>query len=213
MVYLKEIQLNNAQATKRKCDFSKPVTYLTLALVIGYACAGAFGAEALTWADKLISPVVDGLHFIGFGIAKPSIDGAMPERFYTNLVGLAIWCAFMYNAMVIAYLVCNTHLSEMGFDATMRRLESQRGWTPIRSWLVLHAAVYLGVLPLGVFWMAALLNGSHGWFVFHTKDIFTSVLTTLVFVFPGAFVSLMVYIVIRGIIFDISRLFILFTRR
>lgn len=212
-MYLNELQLNSAQATKRKCDFSKPVTYLTLVLVIGYACAGAFGAGVLTWADNLISPVVDGLHFIGLGIAKPPIDGTMPERFYTNLVGLEIWCAVMYNAMVIVYLVCNTHLSEIGFDATMRRLESQRGWAPIRSWLVLHATLYLGALPLGIFWMAALLNGSHGWFVFHTKDIFTSVLTTLVFVFPGAFVSLMLYMVVRCIIFDISQLFILFTRR
>ena len=211
---LKTLQYNNVQAPKPKCYYLvKQVTYLSLVLVIGYTCAGALGLQALTGVDKFISPVVDSLRFIGFGVLKPSIDGPMPDRFYTNLVGLAIWSALAYNAAVVVFLICSKSTrSEVGFDAARRRAVDQRGWSPARAWYVLHAIVYFGVLPLAVFWAAALLNGSHGWFVFHANSIVAVAFTALVFIFPGAFVSLLGYAIIRFIVYDLSQLFLLFSR-
>jgi hypothetical protein len=185
-----------------------------LVLVVGYTCAGALGLQVLTGVDKLISPFVDSLHFIGFGVLQPSIDGPMHARFYTNLVGLAIWSALAYNAAVVVFLICSKSTrSAAGFDAARRRAIDQRGWSPARAWFVMHAIVYFGVLPLAVFWAAALLNGNHGWFVFHANSIVAAAFTALVFIFPGAFVSLLGYAIIRFIIYDLSQLFLFCSSR
>lgn len=206
---------DNVRATVKKCVLLvNMATILPIIFIVGYASIGA-SQQMLAWVNQFLTPLVDSLHFIGLGIIKPPMDGPMPVRFYLNLTGLAIWGAFVCNLATITYLVCNRRLYALKFlfeTARQHAIESY-GWSPNRATYTLQGGAYFLFLPFAVFWTLALLNGSHGWFVFHVKGLVVAWETTLVFVFPGAFVTICVFLVVNYISYDLSRLFSLFSRK
>lgn len=155
--------------------------------LILYSIIGSGRPEWLPLVDRVLTPLVDSLHIIGLGITKPFMDGPMPERFYTNLVGIAVWGIVAYNLASLRWFIVNR--GSYGFaKGGVERLMAKKGWSRQRATLYGHLGMFLLWLPFSVFATMALPNGIHGWLVFHVKDFVTPTLTIVTFLFPGAYV-------------------------
>ncbi|MFZ3019346.1 MAG: hypothetical protein WA056_12915 [Gallionella sp.] len=158
----------------------------TVAALLVYSMIAANAPGALEWIDEFITPMVNGLRFIGLGIAKPFMDGPMPERFYSNLVGLGVWGVVAYNTMSFWWMVNGKGLHALDRKAVWQRMKVHFG--PIGSWFAIPAALFFYLLFV-IYCTIALLNSVNGWFVFHVKDFIVPPFIVMMFAFPGAFIA------------------------
>lgn len=192
----------------------KPIVYPTVAALLIYSMIAARLPEVLAWVDQFVTPMVDGLRFIGLGITKPLMDGPMPERFYANMVGIGVWGVVAYNVMTILYLIANKRGALVGGPrAAEQRMMENKGWGRVRAWFALRALILFLLFPLAVYITLALLNGVHGWIVFHVKDFIIPPAFTMMWVFPGAFISTLWISLAEYFVYDFLQLFRFFSRK
>lgn len=164
----------------------KPYFLVPLAILVIYSLIASVSQELLTLVDIAITPLVDSLHFIGLGITKPFMDGPMPERYYTNLVGIGIWGLVAYNLRTCLWMV--DYCRRMNFvEVAAKQVQESKGWSAQRTWIVQRIFLVLLIFPLTIYALFCLLNSTQGWVVFHVKDMFTPFLVIVTFEAPGMF--------------------------
>lgn len=166
----------------------KPYLGVPLCMLAIYSLMATQSQELLATANMVITPLVDGLHYIGLGVTKPFIDGPMPERYYINLVGIGVWGAVIYNLRSILWLAHYDGLLTVP-DVGIRRVQETRDWSSRRAWVTVHIFLVATLLPMCGYSLASLLNSVHGWFVFHVKDSLTPILLIITFQIPGFFLA------------------------
>ncbi|OGS72842.1 MAG: hypothetical protein A2063_11000 [Gallionellales bacterium GWA2_60_142] len=173
------------QSQKERTWFrQKPYVFITAGLLILYSLIASKSPETLAAVDYFLTPIIDSLRFIGLGITKPFMDGPMPERFYTNMVGIGVWGVVAYNLRSVLWFVM-----KRGRIADRRevwdRLKDKWGIWGMR--LAIVSSVLFGVLCAG-YCTLVFLNGIHGWFVFHVRDFIVPPAFVMMWVYPGALV-------------------------
>lgn len=166
----------------------KPYFLIPLSLLIVYSTIASESQELLTLADKIVTPLVDSLHFIGLGVTKPFLDGQMPARYYTNLIGIGVWGVATYNARTIVWLANYRGVLNFVNQAT-RKAQELKGWSPGQAWLRTRLFLLFFMTPICAYSSASFLNSTHGWFIFHVKDSLTPLLLIATFQVPGMFIS------------------------
>ena len=204
-----DLVINNpalaALSEPKKWFPQKPILVPLVAALVLYSMIGHGRPELLVWVDKIVTPLVDSLKFIGLGISKPLMDGPMPERFYTNLVGFGVWAVVVYNVAAIRWFLANRQY--IGYDKLReQRLMAKKGWSQRRAWYVLRATILFVMLPVAVYFTLSFLNGIHGWFVFHVKDFVVPTLIVMTWVFPGAFIISIWAMVLMFVLHDVRDL-------
>ncbi|MEW5967568.1 MAG: hypothetical protein AB1720_11360 [Pseudomonadota bacterium] len=144
--------------------------------------------ELLTIADKIVTPLVDSLHYIGLGVTKPFMDGHMPERYYANLIGIGVWGVAIYNVRTIVWLANYRGILNFVNQAT-RKAQELKGWSPRQAWFRIRLFLVFFMIPICAYSLASFMNSIHGWFVFHVKDLLTPLLLIATFQVPGMFIS------------------------
>lgn len=174
------------QAPKKRTWFrQKPYVYATAGFLLIYSLIASQNREMLAWVDIFLSPLVDNLHLIGLGITKPFMDGPMPERFYTNLVGIGVYGVLAYNLRSIFWYV------KMGVQTSDKQAIRQRirdKWGLPGLWLAIAASYFFGVL-FAIYLVLTFLNGIHGWLVFHVHDFIVPPIAIMMWVYPGALIT------------------------
>lgn len=166
----------------------KPYFLIPLGLLVIYSLIASQSQELLTLADKVITPFVDSLHYIGLGVTKPFMDGPMPERYYANLVGIGVWGVVIYNVRTIVWL--GNYKGILGFvDLATKKVQKIKGWSPKQAWLRLRLFLLFLMAPISAYSLVSFLNSTHGWFAFHVKDLLTPILLIGAFQMPGMFFS------------------------
>ncbi len=166
----------------------KPYFLIPLSLLIMYSIIASESQGLLILADKIVTPLVDSLHYIGLGVTKPFMDGHMPERYYTNLVGIGVWGAAIYNARTIVWLASYRGIMRFVNESTQKAQEL-KGWGPRQAWLRIRIFLIFLMTPICAYSLVSFLNSIHGWFVFHVKDLLTPILLIATFQVPGMFIS------------------------
>lgn len=182
---LSHVGLSHVVSTGRSWFPQKPYFLIPLGILVMYSLIASESPELLLLTDKVIAPLVDSLHYIGLGVTKPFMDGPMPERYYANLVGIGMWGVIAYNIRTIIWYATR------GIKTT----DKKRKWEKVREkwgilglWLVI-AAAFLSIILFASYLVLTLLNGIHGWFVFHVTDMLTPIINIMVWLFPGAFIT------------------------
>jgi len=165
----------------------------------------AAGPHSLAWANQFVSPLIDSLHFIGYGIVKPFMDGPLPPLFYRNITGIGVLGALAYHVVTILWLFINKPAVIITPKIALQRLMDKKGWGPVRAWFALEGVLLFLVIPFGAWFTAMLLNGIHGWIVFHVKDLLTPIFTVMLFLFPGAFILAIWITVFEHLVYDLSQ--------
>lgn len=173
------------------------IVYPTVAALLIYSMIAARAPGALAWVDQFVTPLVNSLRFVGLGIAKPFIDGPLPGRFYSNIVGIGVWGVLAYNAVSIWWMANGKGFKAVDRKAIWQRLKVQYG--PVGACFALPLSLVFYVL-FAMYCTLALLNGINGWFVFHVKDFIVPTFTIMFFLFPGAFITILWWAPLRAII-------------
>ena len=166
----------------------KPYFLLPLSLLIIYSMIASGSQELLILVDKVITPLVDSLHYIGLGVTKPFMDGHMPERYYTNLIGIGVWGVAIYNVRTIVWLANYRGILSIVDQAT-KKAQEIKGWSPGQAWLRVRLFLLFLMTPISAYSLVSFINSTHGWFVFHVKDLLTPILLIGTFQAPGMFFS------------------------
>lgn len=181
-----ECNQNGKPLTQEPTWFSqKPYFLAPLSLLMIYSLMASASPELLALTDEVITPLVDSLHYIGLGITKPFMDGPMPERYYANLVGIGVWGVVAYNVRTIAWYAARG----------VKTIDKTRKWAKVREkWGVSGlglaiAAAFLSIVFFASYLVLTLLNGIHGWFVFHVTDMITPILNVAVWILPGTLIT------------------------
>lgn len=86
--------------------FPQKIYFLVpLSILVIYSMIASVSPELLVIADNVITPLVNSLHYIGLGVTKPFMGGPMPERYYTNLVGIGVWATIAYNLRTALWMI------------------------------------------------------------------------------------------------------------
>ncbi len=177
---------NSKPLTQEPTWFSqKPYFLVPLSLLVIYSLIASESPELLALADKVITPLVDGLHYVGLGVTKPFMDGPMPERYYANLVGIGVWGVVIYNIRTIAWYATRG----------VKTIDKTRAWEKVREkWGILGlglviAAAFLSTILFASYLVLTLLNGIHGWFVFHVTDMITPIINVAAWILPGTLIT------------------------
>lgn len=164
----------------------KSYFFVPLAILVIYSLIASVSPPLLSLLDIAITPLVDSLHFIGLDIAKPFIDGPMPERYYTNLAGIGVWGLVMYNSRTFWWMA--DYCRRMNFvEVAAKQAQENKGWSAARTWIVQRVFLVLFIFPLAIYALFCILNSTQGWVVFHVKDMFTPFLLVVTFQAPGMF--------------------------
>lgn len=193
-----------AQPQKERTWFrQKPYVFITAGLLILYSLIASKSPEALARVDYFLTPIIDSLRFIGLGITKPFMDGPMPERFYTNMVGIGVWGVVAYNLRSVLWFVVRR-----GRIADRREVWDQLKdkWGVWGMRLAIVGSVLLGALFAG-YCTLTFLNGIHGWLVFHVRDFIVPPACVMMWVFPGAFITALGWSVIWYVGYMFLRLY------
>lgn len=159
---------------------------IPLSLLVIYSMIASVSQELLVLADNVITPLVNSLHYIGLGVTKPFMDGPMPERYYTNLVGIGVWAAIAYNLRTALWMISYC-LQNNFIESTTKRVQKEKGWSSRKVWFVQRVFLILLILPTTIYSLLCLLNSTQGWLVFHVKDMFTPLLLIVTFEAPGMY--------------------------
>lgn len=178
-------------ADREKWFSQAPIFLPIIGIAFAYPLIAAFNSTLLGWIDVVLSPTVDALRWIGMGIDKPPMDGPFPTRFYLNETGIVVWGAVIYNAITFAYLIIKRRPMSRNPEKALQRLIEKHRWGRVRAWFAVRSAVFLFGVPFAAYCTACLLNGIHGWFVFHIDEYSAVALPLLVFVLPGALAGMM----------------------
>lgn len=170
---------------KRTWFSQKPYLLVPLGLLVIYSLIASENLALLALADKVITPLVDSLYYIGLGITKPFMDGPMPERYYTNLVGIGVWGVVAYNIRTITWYATR---GVKTIDKTGKWERVREKWGILGLGLVI-AAAFLSITLFASYLVLTLLNSIRGWFVFHVTDMITPVINVVVWVLPGTLIT------------------------
>lgn len=197
-----ESDQNSKLFTQEPTWFSqKPYFLVPLSLLVIYSLIATEGPELLALADKVITPLVDGLQYVGLGITKPFMDGPMPERYYANLVGIGVWGVVAYNIRTIVWYATR---GVKTVDKTIKWAKVREKWGVVGLGLVI-AAAFLSIILFASYLVLTLFNGIHGWFVFHVTDMITPIINVAAWILPGSLITvfcwLIAWMIIKTIIF------------
>lgn len=159
---------------------------MPLSLLVIYSMIASVSRELLVQADNVITPLVNSLHYIGLGVAKPFMDGPMPERYYTNLVGIGVWAAIAYNLRTALWMISYC-LQNNFIESATKQVQEENGWSSRKVWFVQRIFLILLILPTTIYSLLCLLNSTQGWLVFHVKDMLTPLLLIVTFEAPGMY--------------------------
>lgn len=189
----------------------KPYFLVPLVILVIYSLIASIRQELLTLVDTAITPLVDSLHFIGLGITKPFMHGPMPDRYYTNLVGIGIWGLVAYNLRTFWWMV--DYCRRINFvKVAAKQVQENKGWSVQRTWIVQRVFLVLFIFPLTIYALFCLLNSTQGWVVFHVKDMFTPLFLIVTFEAPGMFFVGLLSMLVIYLFHDFKQLLKTFTR-
>jgi hypothetical protein len=197
-IYSSPLSPEALAAPNRQKWFSQGlIVYPTVAALLIYSMIAARAPGALAWVDQFVTPLVNSLRFVGLGIAKPFMDGPLPESFYSNMTGIGVWGVLAYNAVSIWWMANGKGFKTVDRKAIWQRLKVQYGL--VGAWFALPVSLVFYVL-LAMYCTFALLNGINGWVVFHVKDFIVPTFAIMVFLFPGAFITVLCLAPLRAIV-------------
>lgn len=204
---LRESQSEHSQITQLVWFAQLPIFLVIVAILVIYVVIAAKSRETLNWVDQFVTPTVNALHYLGLGITQPFIAGPKAQSFYSNLVGLGVWGALVFNARTILYAI-----SHQAFPSSPKRAENyfmiEKNYGRLRAWLACRFVCLFVFIPTVMVFTIFLLNGINGWFVFHYAGFFDPMAATLVFVVgPGAYVSTLVLACLAYVVYDIKQIF------
>lgn len=183
----KYTELSAPSPERYRFGFPQKIYFLIpLSLLVIYSMIASVSRELLIQADNVITPLVNSLHYIGLGVAKPFMDGPMPERYYTNLVGIGMWAAIAYNLRTALWMISYC-LQHNFIESTTKLVQEEKGWSSRKVWLVQRIFLILLILPTTIYSLLCLLNSMQGWLVFHVKDMLTPLLLIVTFEAPGMY--------------------------
>lgn len=183
---LPELHLKSAD-TGRKWFTQKPYFLIPLGLLVIYSLMAAESAELLALANKMVTPLVDSLYYVGLGVVKPFINGSMPERYYANLVGIGVWAVVAYNVRTVIWVISRNWWHVDFVTINTKLAQKQMNWSARRTWAVQRLSMVLGIFPITAYALLSLLNSMHGWIVFQVKDLLTPILLIVTFQAAGMF--------------------------
>lgn len=178
------------QPNQKKTFRQLSYIYSTVGVLCVYALIASQSEGMLALVNIVLSPVVDGLHLIGLGITKPFMEGPMPERFYTNLIGIGVYGVLAYNLGVI-YWYMKVGAPQLDQQQANKQIETRQRirdkWGLPGLWFAIGAAYFFLVL-IAIYLVMSFLNGIHGWLVFSVHDFIVPPAFVMMWVYPGAFI-------------------------
>ena len=150
-----------------------------------YSLIASKSPELLVKADKIITPLVDALRYIGLGVTKPFMVGPMPERYYANLVGIGVWAVVAYNIRTFSWYATR------GVNTTdprqiWKKVKDRYGLLGLGLALV---AAFLLIVLFASFLVLTFFNAIRGWLVLHVTDPVTPIFSIIAWVYPGALIT------------------------
>lgn len=163
----------------------KPYFLLPLGVLVIYSLIASNSPELLIQADKIITPLVDALHYIGLGVTKPFMDGPMPERYYANLIGIGVWGVVAYNIRTLSWYATKG-VNTRDPRQLWKRVQERYGLLVLGLAIV---AAFLSIVLFASFLVLTFFNAIRGWLVLHVTDLVTPILNVIAWVFPGALIT------------------------
>lgn len=199
-------KLSAPSPERYRFGFPQKIYFLIpLSLLVIYSMIASASRELLVQADNVITPLVNSLHYIGLGVVKPFIDGPMPERYYTNLVGIGVWATIAYNLRTALWMISYC-LQNNFIESTTKRVQAEKGWSTRKVRFVQRIFLILLILPTTIYSLLCLLNSMQGWLVFHVKDMLTPLLLIFTFQAPGIYFIGLLSMLVMYFFHDIGQL-------
>ena len=168
-----------------------PIFIANAFILITYSTVAATSLNMLDWIDRFVTPVVESLRYIGLGVSDPMIVGPMPETFYSNLIGLGVWGALVFNTRAIFHAIFHGELPAFP-DSAVRLWMVTKNCGRLRAWIMVRLICYFLALPWMLLFIVLLLNGINGWWVEHVGGMIQAIIITMIFVVgPGSFIVLL----------------------